>query len=1020
MDYFNELLESYNKLKKRTFKLEYISEAEAKAKPKAKPKAKKKETQEETPPPPSDLAFEDGATIANNAINAATADAVPVMGVNGKPTEMSIYRNPQGDVVVVNLYGGEKSGKGTVQMGGSPKLTAAGKVTETAQAKYDKDVQKAAGRKQDFIEKLSGDGEGGSDPDSEDEATKRKREEQQAIADFEAKAAAEIGGAWRLNRVKEIENDKWMVDGESIAVQVEGRGEKNATLNDTQTLLAAQGIAQEEYAASLDTLNPAVSESEQDAYLEQMKFVDNFCRNQINSSNDTDLKEAWKNICANPINYIAGSTVGSLEYKLTNGQSTFCLDDKGKIDTEGKCTISAGLRTLAVEGNSELLSFLEPPGPGDSGRCESIQSKIGLHGRGGAERLIFFGDEGEEATYEDTQGNQSVVNIPSEGVVITPNPLQKFALEKLKNECEGLDWTPEIDPGEKGDEISPLRQVLHVALSTQNLNAIKGTLYERVPQITILLQNMRTAYDNGGKIATDPDFIKAKIALSDFLEETILTSDIPTLLQVKEKSQEAGSEDLQAYMDAEGAIKMLQIGTDPGKLQEWIISEAAAMEQWIGAQEGVVGTIHMGLSPRTGARADNALFFLDPKKARASAKRSQSSMRPMTYEELMKEAAPNAREGLEKRLKALGIDPNAKGFNPKQKYYTVPFGQKRMEQGGSTKAGEINTQQNMEEYFDETTTAATAPTPGFFRRLRGVQFGVDQNGDPKVTSSDPDFTDMVDYQNDLEDEVTHATRGFRETQTYKGKDGKVKIATPEQNLKMASEIILGKLSWPQLKKSPWARLFYKKGKKRKYSDPLVQERIQEGMQRKARFRQLERDLNDPKKRDLAQKYLVRNLLICGYNEYEMAQIKGTNDGKVQGWSQNAPMDDIAKAQRDGRLEITIGGRGGFQATYIIHKNKPNAKGEWQGEGRRVMTWQQEGQSSGSKASPTKEDTRHRQTRSVSRYVQEEVDRKNFVTDTRSERQDIYPGTESLLVQFLAGQQRLLERLLTPANMNQLL
>jgi len=982
MDYFNELLESYNKLKKRTFKLEYISEAEAKAKPKAKPKAKKKETQEETPPPPSDLAFEDGATIANNAINAATADAVPVMGVNGKPTEMSIYRNPQGDVVVVNLYGGEKSGKGTVQMGGSPKLTAAGKVTETAQAKYDKDVQKAAGRKQDFIEKLSGDGEGGSDPDSEDEATKRKREEQQAIADFEAKAAAEIGGAWRLNRVKEIEDDGWMVDGESIAVQVEGRGEKNATLNHTQTLLAAQGIAQEEYDASLKTNNPAVSHTEESEYLQQMKFVDSFCRDQINSSENDNLKAQWDNICKNPISYIAGSTVGSLEYKLANGDSTFCLDDKGKIDTAGKCKISAGLRSEAVEANSQLLSFLAPASEAEADRCETILTRVGLHGRGSKEKLIFFGEMGADTS------------IPSEGVVITPNPLQRFALEKLRSECPDTDWTPDIASGEKGDEVSPLRQVLNLSIGQNDKNAIKGTLYERVPQISILLRRMREAYDAANGDTKDTKYQKIHQELTEFIQETILEKDTPMLEQIMNNSLErGGSVDMQSYMDAEQAAEMYGIATSREKLKIWILSEAKAMDQWLGSIEGVVGTVHLGLQPRTGARADNALLFIDPDQAAVAAKDSRSSVQPTTYDDIINNATPKSKISVQKRLDDLNIKPG-------QQVYLMPFGQKRMEKAGNTKAGEINTEAVRDGYFRQDSTD---PTPGFFTGIREVQgFGpeVDENG-----VEDSDFAAMLQYNDELETEVSHATAGFAETTTYVDKNGKVKIATPEQHLKMASEIITGKLSWAALMKSKFAKLFFINGKSRKYSDRVVQERVQEGMEREARFRALKRDLNDPNKKDMVENYLIRNLLICGYNESEMAQIKGTNDGKVIGWSQNEPMRAIADARgaidKDGnpRLEISIEGD---TATYIV-------------DGQKVMTWSQEGTWSGTKGT----ESQQRQTRSQAKFADEYVSspKRNFVTDKRGE---IIVKEEGLLFQFLAGQQRLLERLLTPTSMSQLL
>ena len=997
MDYFNELLESYNKLKKRTFKLEYINEADdkAKAKPKAKakakPKAKKKETEEEVSPPPSDLAFEDGASLADTAIaNAPEGAAVPVMGVNGKPTEMSIYKNPQGDVVVVNLYGGEKSGKGTVQMGGGPKLTAAGEVSPAAQAKYDKDVQKAVGRKQDFIEKLSGDGEGGSDESSEEAALQAFQAEQQAIADFEAKAAAEIGGAWRLNRVQEIKEAGWMVDGESIGVQVEGRGEKNATLNHAATLLAAQGIAQEEYDASLKTNNPAVSHTEEAEYLQQMKFVDSFCRDQINSSKDDNLKAQWDNICKNPISYIAGSTVGSLEYKLANGDSIFCLDDKGKIDTAGKCKISAGLRSEAVEANSQLLSFLSPASEEEADRCETILTKVGLHGRGSKEKLIFFGEMGEEQVVDGEPARR----VPSEGVVITPNPLQKFALEKLRAECPDTDWTPDIAKGEKGDEVSPLRQVLNISFGQNDKNAIKGTLYERVPQISILLRRMREAYDDANGNTKDAEYLKIHQELTKFIKETILETDTPLLEEIMNNSLEkGGSVDMQSYMDAEQAAEMYGIATSREKLKIWILSEAKAMDQWLGSIEGVVGTVHLGLQPRTGARADNALLFKYPNQAAVAAKDSRSSVQPTTYDDIIKNATPKSQIAIRKRLDNLGIVPG-------QAVYLMPFGQKRMDKAGNTKAGEINTEAVRDGYFRQDSTD---PTPGFFTGIREVQgFGpeVDENG-----VEDSDFAATLQYNDELETEVSHATTGFAETTTYVGKDGKVKIATPEQHLKMASEIITGKLSWSAMMKSKFASLFFINGKKRKYSDRVVQERVQEGMEREARFRALKRDLNDPKKKDMVENYLIRNLLICGYNESEMAQIKGTNDGKVIGWSQNEPMRAIADARgaidKDGnpRLEISIEGN---TATFIV-------------DGQKVMTWSQEGTTSGTKG--TEGEQRH--TRSQAKFADEYVSspKRNFVTDTRDKNS---VKEESLLFQFLAGQQRLLERLLTPTSMSQLL
>jgi len=243
-------------------------------------------------------------------------------------------------------------------------------------------------------------------------------------------------------------------------------------------------------------------------------------------------------------------------------------------------------------------------------------------------------------------------SIPSEGVVITPNPLQRFALEKLRSECPDTDWTPDIASGEKGDEVSPLRQVLNLSIGQNDKNAIKGTLYERVPQISILLRRMREAYDAVNGDTKDTEYQKIHQELTKFIQETILETDTPMLEQIMNNSLErGGSVDMQSYMDAEQAAEMHGIATSRETLKIWILSEAKAMDQWLGSIEGVVGTVHLGLQPRTGARADNALLFIDPDQAAVAAKDSRSSVQPTTYDDIINNATPKSKISVQKRFK---------------------------------------------------------------------------------------------------------------------------------------------------------------------------------------------------------------------------------------------------------------------------------------------------------------------------------------------------------------------------------
>jgi len=140
MDYFSDLMESYEKLKKRTFKLTYILEADT---PKVKPDDGKKE-------PTTDAAT---TAKAQEAADAAIADApeipsekiatkgLKVTNVVGEPTNMIIYKNVNtGAVGVQGLgpQGGILSIEKNVGTSNAPRL-------ERNQEAYDEFVKKLSG-----------------------------------------------------------------------------------------------------------------------------------------------------------------------------------------------------------------------------------------------------------------------------------------------------------------------------------------------------------------------------------------------------------------------------------------------------------------------------------------------------------------------------------------------------------------------------------------------------------------------------------------------------------------------------------------------------------------------------------------------------------------------------------------------------------------------------------------------------------------------------------------------------------
>ncbi len=136
MDYFSELLESYTKLKKRTFKLTYINEAEEKKEGKEEPTTDAATTAKAQEA--ADAAIAEAPEISSDQI---AAKGLKVKNVVGEPTNMIIYKNVNtGAVGVQGLgpQGGILSIDKNVGTSTQPRL-------ERNQEAYDEFVKKLSG-----------------------------------------------------------------------------------------------------------------------------------------------------------------------------------------------------------------------------------------------------------------------------------------------------------------------------------------------------------------------------------------------------------------------------------------------------------------------------------------------------------------------------------------------------------------------------------------------------------------------------------------------------------------------------------------------------------------------------------------------------------------------------------------------------------------------------------------------------------------------------------------------------------
>lgn len=175
MDYFSELLESYSKLKKRTYKLTYINEADGKT---------------ETAEPTTDAATSEKAKeAADTAINDApeisskeiAAKGLKVVNVIGEPTNMTIYKNIDTGAVGVQGLGPQGGILSIIKNTG----TSTNPNLEKNQEAYDK-----------FVEKLSG-----KSDLSQTAKESLKQDEQQAQTEEEAAAEQEALRQERLTKV---------------------------------------------------------------------------------------------------------------------------------------------------------------------------------------------------------------------------------------------------------------------------------------------------------------------------------------------------------------------------------------------------------------------------------------------------------------------------------------------------------------------------------------------------------------------------------------------------------------------------------------------------------------------------------------------------------------------------------------------------------------------------------------------------------------------------------------------------
>jgi len=1060
MDYFDELMNSYNKLKKRSFKLTYLEEETAK--PKKAKKAAPKAAQE-TPEQKEKKAEGEAQKNAEASLETLTSQAPQVppgvprtdewVNQNVPPVRMFNSDgtiNPDGEETNYRLYA-SKGGE-TV----NPRERVEGAESSTTHgtadvAKGDVIVQGWNGRT----------------------TLKRGGNATEQFTKFAMILLGEKAGGEGADGDETDDREQGIIDAEARLEELTNRigGGEARKLIDAEAAANYNGVAalvppdvREQLVAEAKKL---VGDVATEQYQNQLKIIDKFCQSQRDGGGE--IPEDLQHACKQSLQYVAGGFAGSLEYKLAYGE-TVCIDpDTSKVG--GTCQPTVGLKDQVAYSATKLLDFLQPSS--EDAKCDNIRYYVG---KAGGKNIVLFAQQAEGET--------------KEGIVIKPNSLQQAAINNIIKHCEQATddqgepvWGYEKDSEgndvlDKDDKKIPatLTSVIDTTFSDQLKNAVKGTLYEIIPSFILRMDEINAISNGGGSNrAKNAAIKKAAIEVSDWLREVINgpknldEGGFKKLLEAI--ATKATARDIPTFFASKIAQDQLAIIKDSELLAKFLVSEAAALQGWMRTNnEGAKDVVHLGLNPKTGGREDNGLLFFNGKQAQDSADKNGSTRQQITIEQIFSNTPETEHTLLEKRLKRLtGVDENGEEvslvkngkLDRTKQVYVVGFGQKRKTHIGSPKGGESETIERQNE--------GTGVTP--LRPLKGGGYEAEIGGKwVKVKSIEEGFPEkveddlfgphsldaagnrimgdaekaQVEYGSTLEAEIKISGNKLIDSQTYVTPDGKtIKSSDPGVIAGGIQQGLKSVLSFSQYTLTHLGNLFFDKDKNSKdLTKPDNRESLREGVERLGRFARMRKDYNSVVYADdgtatymtedeegnitkggvadesqirhqrACQDHLIRNLMNVAYNKNDMSQVlqaDGTEEeaGEVLVWAQNGPIQEILKARNDDanrepekskpqRLTIEIKG---YDAVFSV-------------DGTPLMKFSQE-RNWGGKIEG-EEGKGRAVTRSVGTFLKGSWTGKSIKTG-KSRGKYTPPSTtqnSDIFYEFLKGQQVLLEKLLT--------
>jgi hypothetical protein len=545
-------------------------------------------------------------------------------------------------------------------------------------------------------------------------------------------------------------------------------------------------------------------------------------------------------------------------------------------------------------------------------------------------------------------------STPEDAVVLgKPNAPQRLALKNIKKTCP--------------EQYDNLSKVVNNTVDGKAKNAVKGTFFEAL----LVFQTKAFAAQNlKGKAKKDA----LEAAIQDL--QKVIKDNYRILKQVVEdwENNPNRGQSIDAAFDMSVQMKLLDNLTgDAATLKESLMKELRAAQPFISFMNAD-DISHGGTVSKTGQRADINFIYNDETVAREKAEAIGSSV-----QELMDDKGK----------------PTGK--------YAVPVGLKRIKKLKGPKFGEINSRERM--------LALITDAPGL-ENDRNIEKGFQESMRKKIFGTTKKNTDrekrMVDYALQLEQDLEETTEQLVSGNTFIDDEGMIKSQTPGGILNKLAEQLLTILNLKDAKNSLLSSaFFYEEGNKLTIkpfdgeSDESVdyRRRSQELVMRTARFNRLKNDANGVPRSDddtreeieqrqqAARDYMIKSALVCGSNTQNMTQLVVTDKGEALPVKHNAAFDAICAANNTKPPTVEFDFEGRESSVQIT------------GEGLSVSL-KQEHTSSGegdNKKSDTRSDV------SMTKATLEKI-------------VAVLPTSEnsSTLLQYLEGQMRLLETLITQA------